>query len=39
MGICELGENTRKMCFDPSGEKRPTNFVDGNFLFERVKEK
>lgn len=26
LGIYELGENTRKLCFAPSGEKRPTDF-------------
>jgi len=26
LGIYELGENTRKLCFAPSGQERPTEF-------------
>ena len=43
LGIYELGENTRKMCFAPSGKERPTEFssTGGSGLicltFERVK--
>ena len=27
MGIYELGENTRKLCFAPPGKERPTEFI------------
>jgi uncharacterized protein (TIGR03067 family) len=26
LGIYELGENTRKLCFAPAGKERPTEF-------------
>lgn len=43
VGIYELGENTRKLCFAPAGKERPTEFVSksgsGHILvtFERQK--
>jgi uncharacterized protein (TIGR03067 family) len=45
LGIYELGENTRKLCFAPPGKDRPTEFVSmpgtDHILvtFERVKDK
>lgn len=45
LGIYELQENTRKLCFAPAGTKRPTEFMstpdDGSILveFKRVKPK
>ena len=42
-GIYELGENTRKMCFAPLGQGRPTEFLSSPgsqhicLTFERVK--
>jgi uncharacterized protein (TIGR03067 family) len=43
LGIYELGEKTRKLCFAPAGKERPTEFssTSGNehilVMFERVK--
>jgi len=45
LGIYELGEKTRKMCFAPPGKKRPTEFVSAPgseiilVMFEREKGK
>ena len=43
MGIYQIDDDTRKLCFAPSGKDRPTEFSSkpgsGHFLviFERVK--
>ena len=43
LGIYELGENTRKLCFAPPGKDRPTEFATASgsehvlVTFERVK--
>lgn len=45
LGIYELGDKTRKMCFAPSGKDRPTEFASAAgsdhilVTFERVKAK
>jgi len=45
LGIYELGENTRKLCFAPPGKDRPTEFATAPgsehilVTFERVKAK
>ena len=44
-GIYELGDNARRLCFDPFGKTRPSAFAATKgcgfltFFFERVKEK
>jgi uncharacterized protein (TIGR03067 family) len=45
LGIYELGDKTRKLCFAPPGKPRPTEFTSGSgsevilVTFERVEEK